>query len=66
MTRVEKFMAANKLSPVVSGSAIGNGGQGARYTLKNGMRFILSADDCRKIGHPRWDLPDDPNQAVSG
>lgn len=62
MTRAEKFIAANKLSPVVSGSARGKGGEGARYTLKNGMTFVLTADDCRKIGYPRWDLPDDPTR----
>lgn len=52
-----KFIAANERSPVVSGSAIGSGGEGAIYTLKNGKTFTLSADDCKAVGYPRWDFP---------
>ncbi|GAA0765846.1 hypothetical protein GCM10009434_08210 [Brevundimonas olei] len=45
---LERFIAANKRSPVVSGAVIGSGGQGAHYTLANGKTFTLSADECRR------------------
>lgn len=50
------FIAANKVSPVVSGVAHGNGGEGGTYTLKDGRRFRLSASACREVV-PRWALP---------
>lgn len=59
------FIAANKLSPVVSGAAVGEGGEGATYRLKNGRSFLLTADECREIGHPRWSLPGDGRGSVS-
>ncbi len=55
-TGAEAFIAANKRSPVVSGSAIGKGGEGAYYTLANSKTFKLSRDDCAAVGHPRWKL----------
>jgi hypothetical protein len=51
------FVAANKKSPVVSGGAKGRGGEGGYYTLKSGKTFNLTADECRDVGMPRWDLP---------
>ena len=51
---VQNFRAANRRSPVVSGYAIGNGGEGAVYTLASGKSFSLSADECAVIGVPRW------------
>jgi hypothetical protein len=54
------FVAANKESPVVSGSAIeqdpNKPSRGARYTLKSGRNFRLTAEECRQVGMPRWDL----------
>lgn len=54
--RSEAFVIANDLSPVVSGSVIGTGGQGGRYTLADGTSFRLSLDDCRALpsGYPIW------------
>lgn len=51
---VQQFLDANALSPVISGAVIGQGGQGAHYTLENGAVFELSHDDCETIGKPRW------------
>lgn len=51
------FIAANKRSPVVSGAAIGQGGEGAIYVLQNGREFRLSRADCEAVGMPRWKLP---------
>ena len=45
---LKAFQAANAKSPIVMGSAIGNGGEGAHYTLKNGKRFTLTAAECRQ------------------
>jgi|GEM_PF-4708531 len=45
---LKRFIAANRRSPVVSGAVIGNGGQGAHYTLANGKTFTLSDDECRR------------------
>src|SRR3546814_6185893 len=39
--QARKFMLANDASPVVAGEVIGNGGQGGRYTLKDGRTFTL-------------------------
>lgn len=49
-----RFLAANQTSPVVRGSAIGSGGEGARYMLEDGHFFVLSAEECRQVGMPRW------------
>lgn len=54
------FRAANRRSPVVSGAAIGNGGQGAHYTLANGQQFTLNRADCELVGMPRWATPRKP------
>lgn len=51
--KVHRFKEANKISPVVYGSAIGNGGQGAFYRLADGKTFELTAEECRLI-QPRW------------
>jgi ribosomal protein L24E len=56
------FVAANKRSAVVFGAAIGQGGQGAIYVLRNGKSFRLTADECAAIGMPRWAEP--PRKAV--
>lgn len=55
-TGLENFIAANAESPVVEGSAIGKGGEGAYYTLKNGRKFRLTKEECAKIETPRWDF----------
>lgn len=52
-TNVERFVEANRISPVVSGKALGNGGQGAAYLLKNGTYFKLTSEECRQVT-PRW------------
>lgn len=54
--KAREFLQANEQSPVVSGAAIGNGGQGCRYTLKDGRKFTLGRKACEEIGYPRWDL----------
>jgi len=57
MTRkARSFMKANDQSPVVSGAAIGEGGQGGFYTLEDGKTFKLLLDDCQALtdGYPRW------------
>jgi hypothetical protein len=51
----KQFKLANRHSPVIAGSVIGNGGQGARYTLANRKTYTLTADDCTAI-EPRWQL----------
>ena len=55
--KARKFMNANDKSPVVSGAAIGNGGEGGFYTLKDGQTFKLSLADCKalKEHYPMWD-----------
>lgn len=54
--KASAFMQANDKSPVVSGAAIGNGGQGGVYTLADKQSFRLSVEDCRSLpaGYPRW------------
>lgn len=52
----QAFLDANAKSPVVSGAAIGSGGKGGRYTLRDGKRFTLSRDESEMIGCPRWDI----------
>jgi hypothetical protein len=50
------FMFANDSSPVVSGRVIGNGDQGAAYTLQNGMTFTLPLAVARAVVSPysKW------------
>lgn len=50
------FLAANKRSPVIAGTAIGRGGEGCHYELQSGKVFTLSRDECEQIGMPRWKL----------
>lgn len=52
------FCALNDASPVIIGQVIGNGGEGATYTLKNGQKILLSGQVCRALppGYPKWDL----------
>ena len=54
------FIEANKASPVISGAALepdpNRPPRGASYTLKDGRYFMLSVQDCRDVGMPRWDL----------
>lgn len=49
--RAKNFLAANAQSPVVYGSAAGNG---MTYRLANGKVFNLSALDAKQAGHPLW------------
>lgn len=55
--KAHRFIEANKISPVVYGSVIGNGGRGATYRLADDQTFTLTAAECRMIGQPRWALP---------
>lgn len=55
-SKAAEFKAANAKSPVVSGSAIGKGGEGCVYTLKDRSVWRLNAADCSTIGLPKWDL----------
>jgi hypothetical protein len=52
----KRFIAANKESPVVIGTAKDKGG--ARYKLANGQWFNLGLATCREMpaGYPRWAL----------
>lgn len=56
--RAALFVAANKASPVVSGSAIEKDpkkpSKGAIYRLLDGQLFRLNADVCKIVGTPRW------------
>src|SRR3546814_18484486 len=47
--QARKFMLANDASPVVAGEVIGNGGQGGRYTLKDGRTFTLPLEVARAV-----------------
>lgn len=53
--RQRRFVAANRISPVVYGSVLGNGGKGCFYRLADGQTFTLTARDCATIGQQvRW------------
>jgi hypothetical protein len=54
--QADDFMAANDKSPVVAGFAIGQGGQGGVYKLKDGTRHRIGAKGCGLLreGYPRW------------
>lgn len=54
----DDFVAANTASPVTSGSVIGQGGEGAYFTLANRTTHRLGAEACKLLpdGFPRWDL----------
>jgi hypothetical protein len=52
--RARRFREANRRSPVVYGSVIGEGGKGCFYRLADEQTFELNAEECRAIGHPRW------------
>jgi ribosomal protein L24E len=55
MSALDAFTKANTRSPIVSGFAIGRGGEGAVYVLQNGQEFRLTAAECEKAA-PRWKL----------
>lgn len=52
--RAQAFIMANRKSPVVEGAAIGAGGPGASYKLKNGQSFRLTREECEQVGTMRW------------
>ncbi len=57
--RVQKFIEANKISPVVYGQVLDLQRGGAIYRLENGLQFKLSRDECREAAKitgamPRW------------
>lgn len=56
--RAAEFHTANRLSPVVYGSVLGqvpDNIKGAYYRLANGSTFKLTVADCRSLpGTPRW------------
>lgn len=64
--KADSFKTANRRSPVVSGAAIGNGGQGAHYVLANGLEFTLTRAECEQIGMPRWATPRKPASKALG
>lgn len=62
-TMRDKFLAANKESPVVSGFVNMKDGKpcgGVSYKLKNGKRFRLGVADSIDLPPPVWDLPPAP------
>jgi len=52
------FVDANRRSLVVEGRAIGNGGEGAYYTLADRSVHRLGARACELLpkGFPKWRL----------
>ena len=50
---VAGFVRANAELAVVSAYAIGSGGQGAVYTLADGSKWRLTAEQCARV-EPRW------------
>lgn len=56
--KARAFVRANDESLVVSGYAIGNGGEGGVYTLADGRVFRLDLEACRALpeNYPKWDL----------
>lgn len=52
----QAFITANSKSPVVSGYAFGNGGEGGRFNLKNGKHFDLTAQEAQMVGEIKWDF----------
>lgn len=53
------FIAANDRSPVIAGRAIGHGGKGGVYTLKDLSKHRLGGAAMKLLpdGYPRWDFP---------
>lgn len=51
--QVDDFTRANVMFHVVKARVIGDGGQGAIYTLSNGTAYKLSADELAHL-QPRW------------
>lgn len=59
LTKVGRFIDANRVSPVVEGRVLDLQIGGAFYRLENGMQFKLTRDECREIARltgslPRW------------
>lgn len=54
--QVERFLAANKKSKIMSAAVIGEGGEGAIYTLEDGSRHELNSRACKIIGMPDWKI----------
>lgn len=67
---MSKFIEANEVSPIISGDRLTSKGleiltasdlddsNQIRYTLKNGMEFIISASDALSAPtySPKWDI----------
>lgn len=53
----EQFRQANARSPVVEGTVIGLGGEGAIYRLQSGRTFTLTAVEVDQVAPIRWKLP---------
>lgn len=54
--QADAFLKANAKSKVIIGAVIGDGGQGAIYTLEDGSRHTLSAKACKLTGLPDWKI----------
>lgn len=63
MNNLERFKAANALSPVVSG-AVREGG-GAHYVLKDGSVWDLSGFECSQIDTPVWEFAGDTDAPLT-
>lgn len=59
--KARDFMKANDESPVISGAAFGQGGEGGSYTLLDKRQFSLNLKDCQSLreGYPKWCAFDD-------
>lgn len=64
--KAREFREANRRSPVVYGSAIGDGGRGAYYRLEDGKTFRLGKADCAAAGMPLWPWDFEARRAVAG
>jgi len=60
------FVEANAVSPIASGEAVGEGGEGSIYTLQDGKVFRLTQQECASIGEPRWSESSDSDGSPEG
>lgn len=54
--QADRFVRANRASPVVMGYVHGEGGQGATYRLDSGRSYYLGRKACALLptGFPKW------------
>jgi hypothetical protein len=58
---VRRFIAANAISPVVSGAAYEQGG--GRYKLEDGKSFKFTLEEVRSMPRVRWCFDGQENPA---